>query len=380
MHITIQLPSSLGQHASAVHRFVRPLAYWLSALAGLSCLVSPAMSQTIRLGVQGETLEGRPLNWSTQKVSLLLRDGQLVEFPPDQATEYSVVSPRFQPWSPGEMKGRLLREFPGFEVKGTGQYLIVHPRGQQQHWGERFEELYRSMLVYFRSRGFQVNRPQFPLVAVVFATQHEFLNYAGQNNLVGVSANTLGFYHEGTNRIYLYDVTAGRPDSPQWYLNAETIIHEAAHQTAFNLEIHPRRAGTPGWVIEGLGTMFEAPGVWNSSAHRELKSHINTYQLAKYRSFARQIDTVAVLQQQIASDKLFQQNFELAYSHAWSLSFYLAEREASNYTRYLSHLRQLKPGHPYLAEQRLKDFLAHFGGDLALLDARLQQFINGLSS
>ena len=66
-----------------------------------------------------------------------------------------------------------------------------------------------------------------------------------------VRSTSLGYYDPVTNRIYLYDVTAGQADPQKWHVNAETIIHEAAHQTAFNIGIHPRFATSPAWVVEG---------------------------------------------------------------------------------------------------------------------------------
>lgn len=344
-------------------------------------LIDPgrATAQTVRLALDGSVYEGRPVAWSTKKVSMMLRDGSFLEFPPDDARQFSVVSQDFRPYSAGEMRATLLKEFSAeYDVTGTGQYLVVHPRDQREVWSGRFEQLYRSMLGYFRSRGYTVERPQFPLVAVVFPTQQEFINYAAQHDLAGVGPYTLGLYHELTNRIYLYDVTAGQPDSVSWYVNAETIIHEAAHQTAFNLQIHKRLANTPSWVIEGVGTMFEARGVWDSQAYPNQVDRVNARQLELARTYLSRDDSVSSLQQLLTDDMLFKADFERAYSLAWALTFYLAEKEPQSYTRYLRQLSQLNPGEEYTPEDRLRDFAHHFGRDMKLLDARLKRFITTL--
>jgi hypothetical protein len=339
----------------------------------------PLGAQTVRLDLHGQAIEGRPMAWSTQKVSMQLRDGSFVEFAPDDARDFSLVSRSFQPYSAGELRAALLREFAGgYDVTGTGQYLVVHPHGQRDVWGNRFEQLYRSMLAYFNSRGFAVQRPEFPLVAVVFPTQQHFVEYARTQGFQGVTAYTLGLYHERTNRIYLYDVTAGQPDSAHWYVNAETIIHEAAHQTAFNLNLHARLADTPIWVIEGLGTMFEARGVWDSQNYRQLSDRINSAQLQLAKAYLAQGNSLEVLQQQLIDDRLFRSHWELAYCHAWSLTFYLSEKEPQRFAEYLKRLRQLEPGTEYGPEDRLRDFTTCFGTDLQLLDARLQRFIASL--
>ena len=41
---------------------------------------------------------------------------------------------------------------------------------------------------------------------------------------------------------------------------SDTIIHEATHQTAYNVGVHARFADQPRWLVEGLAMMFEAEG------------------------------------------------------------------------------------------------------------------------
>src|SRR5579862_3960399 len=54
-----------------------------------------------------------------------------------------------------------------------------------------------------------------------------------------------------------------------------TIVHETTHQVAFNTGLHSRIAETPKWVIEGLATMFEAPGIRDSQKNASPKLRIN---------------------------------------------------------------------------------------------------------
>ncbi len=55
----------------------------------------------------------------------------------------------------------------------------------------------------------------------------------------------------------------------------DTIVHETTHQVAFNTGLHSRIGQTPKWVIEGLATMFEAPGIRDSQKSSSPKSRIN---------------------------------------------------------------------------------------------------------
>ena len=172
----------------------------------------------------------------------------------------------------------------------------------------------------------------------------------------------------------MYDAAVSGVD---WSVNAETIIHEAAHQSAFNTGVHGRFGDAPRWVIEGLGTMFEARGVWQSRSHPRLSDRVNRERLENYRRYAarRPKDALAQL---ISSDRYFSSDPEGAYAEAWALSFYLCEREPRQYMEYLAKTAALPSFGTYKSPQRLQDFTAVFGNDLVMLDARLQRFLAGL--
>ena len=230
-----------------------------AALCLVLCNDSPAAAEpiTIELELNGHRLEGSPLLWSESNVHLLTRDGKLFQFHPQQAKNFRKTGSGFHSYSQSEMRAELLREFGrGFDVSGTGHYLVVHPAGHRNKWASRFEDLYRSFVHYFTARGFRPNSPQFPLVAVVFPSHADFLRYVNRDG-ARLPSNALGYYTPVSNRILLYDVTpAANEDDSNWHVNAETIIHEAAHQSAFNTGIHNRYTMPPRWVVEGLGTMF----------------------------------------------------------------------------------------------------------------------------
>ena len=77
---------------------------------------------------------------------------------------------------------------------------------------------------------------------------------------------TLGHYDPASNRVFLFDAT--KDAGYDWSENADTIIHEATHQTAYNVGVHKRFIAAPRWMVEGLATMFEARGVWNAQYDR----------------------------------------------------------------------------------------------------------------
>lgn len=358
----------------------RQIQGWLLTLICCSGGVVHGASPTIlvELEVGGRRLEGAPLAWSASDVLLLARDGRLHNFHPGEARNYRKKSDHFVSYSSGDMRSQLKSEFgKGFEVSQTGHYLVVHPRGQREVWARRFEELYRSYLKYFTARGFEPRRPEFPLVAVAFPNQREFLSYAQQSGAKLVT-NTLGYYSPQTNRILLYDVTGGNQDDPNWQINAETIVHEAIHQMAFNSGVHSRFAPPPRWVAEGLGTLFEARGVANADRYIKQSERINQHRLADFRNYCTAGRETGSLAGFLASDRSFQTSPEAAYSEAWALTFFLFETQPARYVDYLQHTARRAEFTDYRATDRLTDFQRYFGADLRQLETRFLRYMAGL--
>ena len=81
---------------------------------------------------------------------------------------------------------------------------------------------------------------------------------------------------------------------------------------------------------------------------------------------------------QLQSDEQFSRNTEIAYAHAWALTFYLTEREPRRFAQYLQRLQGRKPLEEYSPQARIQDFVAVFGSDLPMFDAHLQRFLDTL--
>lgn len=336
----------------------------------------PARAQdfTIEVQLQGRYLQGLPLAWSPTDVLLLGRDGCLWRFSPEEAKSYRKVAGGFQGYSPSDLRSQLSQEFGrAFDVSGTGHYLVVHPAGQRDAWAGRFEELYRSFVHYFTARGWSPQPPRFPLIAVVFPRQQDFLRHAAAEG-ASLEAATLGYYSPKTNRILLYDVTAGQPSRDDWHVNAQLIIHEATHQTAFNTGIHNRFSVPPHFVAEGLATMFEARGVWNWQQSTGLQERIHGHRLAAFQKYAASRRKKGSLAQFVATDDRFRSDPEAAYAEAWALTFFLAETSSRKYVDYLRKTASRQSFTPYDAAERIRDFQAAFG-DLALVEAHFLRFI-----
>jgi len=342
-----------------------------TASAGVHAEPAPFM---MRATIGGRELEGQPLTWTKSQMVLLGRDGMLYEFPPEAAKNAKRTAAAYAGYSSSEMEALVRQEFDRtFQVSTTAHFVVVHPRGQWDQWGDRLESLYRSFTHYMAVRGFVTRDPRTPLVAVVFRNQADYYAHAAAGG-VTLQPGTLGHYDPANNRIFLYDVGVSDKD---WAINAETIIHEATHQTAYNVGVHSRFAEQPRWAVEGLAMMFEGRGVWDGAANRTRADRINAYRLAYFRMTAGE-RTAGWLTRLVANDDGFEFAALVSYAEAWMLTFYLCETRPQQYTAYLAKVGARAPFSKYSAEQRLADFRTYFGKDLDLLAAQLDRFVTDL--
>ncbi len=346
---------------------------WLASIIAVPELAAAAEFM-FRAQVEGQMLEGKPLAWSSEQMLLLGRDGRLHDFNPKLAKEAVKTGPSFVPYSAVEMREMLQHEFDGrFEVSATRHYLVVHPLGERDEWANRFEDLYNRFGHYFRVRGSSLQEPQYPMVAVVFRDQAEYFRRAAASG-TPMHPNTLGHYDPSSNRVFLFDDTAGKSKS-EWSENAVTIIHEATHQTAFNVGVHRRFAAVPRWLVEGLATMFEAPGVWSARYDHMRADRVNRGRLAGFRRYVagrRQPGSLAML---LATDDAFRSDPDGAYAEGWALSFYLCETQPRLYAAYLEKTAQRPAFSDYPAGERMADFQAIFGSDLKLFEAKFLRYM-----
>jgi len=333
---------------------------------------------TLTMKVDGRHLEGTPLSWDDNNVFLLSREGRLHDFKPAAAKDSRKSSSTFQGYSAAEMRDRLTKELgKEFEVTHTGHYLVAHPRGQKKDWAPRFEEMYRQFVHYFTIRGFALQEPEFPLVAIVWPTQADFLRYAAAEGS-NMGPGYLGYYSGRSNRVTLYDQQgSGGQSGGNSSANIDTVIHEVTHQTAYNTGVHRRFTETPRWLVEGLGTMFEPKGVWNARQFPKQEDRINRGRLSEFKS-RRAARPAGLIAELISSDRLFETDTSTAYAEAWAFSFYLGEKMPRKYAQYLALTAKRPIFERYPATERMKDFTAVFGGDLKLIESQYLRFMDEL--
>ena len=334
----------------------------------------------IRIEHNGRSHWGRPIAWNGKTLALVGLDGQLNSVPVESQQDIEISPDRFQPYDASTLKKRLSKEFGSrYDVTITQHFVVVHPRGDSEIWAPPFEALYERFRFYFDKQKFDLEQPEFPLVAIVLRSRSEFDRYLDKNAVY--HRNVLGIYQVPTNRMVTYDPKAklrtARRDKG-WLFEYDTVIHELAHQAAFNTGVHNRFAPPPRWVGEGLAMMFETDGINNSKRFKGFKRRINRPRLKKLKQLYAQRKIDEKLEELITRDQLFLTDPVVANTLAWGLTFYLSETYPRRYFKYLKNDGQRNSFEAYLPARRLADFADAFGPDIDQLDAELRKFIFSL--
>ncbi len=344
----------------------------------------------LELQLETKTQRGKLVAMDEANAWLMTREGKLNQLPVKDIKSFQRISPQFQPLSSAEVRDALRREFgQEFEVAGSGHYLVCAPRQKAGEYARLFDEIYREFHHYFSVRGFRSAPPEFPLVAIVFPDRKSFEDYCKADGFTA-SRDLMGYYFRSSNRVALFDpankktaFSTGENSaliaaSIQASL-ADTIVHEATHQAAFNIGLHARIGKNPKWIVEGLATVFESPGIRDSAGQRgKAFGRINKDRYVWFRNFAQSRRKPKSLAAFLADDGMFQTATLDAYAQAWALSFYLIETRPSKYAKYLKTIASRDPMKDYPKEERLRDFKTAFGNDLDTLEIDFLRFISRL--
>ncbi|MEZ6062097.1 MAG: DUF1570 domain-containing protein [Planctomycetaceae bacterium] len=368
----------------------------------IQCPAVTATDRMIRVTDSEQDYVGRIVALTTTTCSLMDRQGKLLKLSVADLTGFERVADRFRPFPDNVFRDELQKEFGGsYEVSGTTHYLVAAPRGRAAEYARLFENIYREVEQFYRVRGFNVQEPDVPMVAVVFGSQREFAGYC-QRDGVPPARGLLGYYSLMSNRVALFDDASllksvqrkpvgnsgGSPSAADTTIaalanvagnTAATIIHETTHQVGYNIGIHSRLGGTPVWVIEGLATSLE-PDAMRSKSGRNLQTdRLNQERHDWFNSKRSPRRAMGDLAKLIADDKYFHANTLDSYSESWALTFFLLENSSrrKNLAAYLHRLRQRDPLETYTAEQRLSDFQAEFG-DISRLEVEFMRFMERL--
>jgi hypothetical protein len=244
------------------------------------------------------------------------------------------------------------------------------------------------MIDTFRRKEIPVHESEFPLVAVIFATERDFRDHKQ------VDPQVQAYYEYFTNRIFFYQESERDKLEPKVtaLLKPQTVAHEGAHQILSNIGVQPRPSSWPLWLIEGLaeycattvrtkkGIMWSGMGAINSlhmATIRELEDPLSNQvngaivpavQVARHRS---------TMQAELLMEKTALTPTD--YAQAWALTHYLAQERGGAFVDYLKTMSRIPPLEPRTPQENLLEFRQFFGGDLARLDKKVDDHIYKLS-
>lgn len=386
---------------------MRPI-WWPFIITALSVATATARetSPAVEVRIDKTVTTGKILAKSKERGTLLDRAGRLHQIELSSA-DLKPLKSNFQAFPTTEIRNQLSREFgKNFQVGATRHYLVLGPSGKAASYAAVFEDQYVTLQRFFKTRGFVLTDPEFPLVAIIFPERKQFTDYA-QADKAKTMTGMLGYYSPRTNRVALFESSdkpvavsahdhrlllplgGQRDDALAFGLKSplcgssqgdlkSTMIHEATHQIAYNIGLHSRLGETPRWVVEGMATVFEPEGVRDSSSGRTAKQRINLDRFLSFQNYAKSRRAPKSLKSFVEEDALYESAVLDFYAQSWALSFFLVETRPRNYAAYLKRIAARDPFATYPARERVADFKEAFSTDFDLLDAQFLRYMDGL--
>ncbi len=320
-------------------------------------------------------------------------DGQLTAVAPADLKRVEELQTSLPPTSAKELASKVLAMMPpGSKSIATDHFVICYNTSEvyARLNADLYEKLFKGFYRFWKDRGVELTSPRFPMVAVVFENQKDYIDYASKE--FAGAQNTIGYYHQSTNRLASYDLTGiqalnapkaqsrtelinqivSRPEAER---TIATILHEACHQISFNSGLQVRLGDNPLWLSEGLATFFESPDLTSQNGWGgigKLNKH-NFVNLANYLP-ERKKDS---LEQLLLDDNRLRNGETMAstYAEAWGLTFYLIKSKPKEFVKYLAAIRSNPPGTRSAPKDRIELFRECFGEDLSKVDEKFIKFM-----
>lgn len=340
------------------------------------------------------TVEGKLIVEAADGGVLLLgRDGRMHTIGHAKAPHVERLDRPFVRFNSSELARALCDELgPDFEAVQTRHYVIATRASREyaQWCGDLFERLLSAFLEHWKAAGMSLEEPKWPLPAIIFAGEADFKVFATAD-AGEFAGESKGYYSIPSNRIVLYDLTAGKGKkratsaaeikrrAAAASFNMATVVHEATHQIAFNSGMHTRLADNPLWLTEGMAMYFETPDLDGTQGWKTI-GEINRPRLTRFLDFLRKRrkrDSIATL---VSSTERFIDSHKAAdaYAESWALTYFLNARHRDQYVAYLKQLAKKQPMIWDDADTRLTEFQSAFGSDPKALDAEFVRFIKAV--
>jgi hypothetical protein len=318
---------------------------------------------------------------------ILDADGQLTAIAPNELKRIEELPDALVPTSAKDLAKKVLTLLPpGSKSIVTDHFVVCYNTSDvYARWNsDLYEKLYKGFYRFWKEKGVELIAPRFPLVAVIFETKADYIQFAA-NEFAGAQ-NTIGYYHQSTNRLASYDLTGiqGLIPPKAQVMRAElinqivsrpegerliaTIIHEVCHQISFNSGLQVRLGDNPLWLSEGLATFFESPDLTSQTGWAgigKLNKH-NYVNLANYLP-SRSNESLELL---LMDDNRLRngETMSSSYAEAWGLTYYLIKSKSKEFVTYMDKIREKPPGSRSTPKERIELFRACFGNDLRKVD------------
>lgn len=316
--------------------------------------------------------------------------GAIVTMPDGQLGRAEMLFPTDAPFVP--LSSQRLAErltdgpFAGFQAITTRHYIVLSSGSEQfaKATSRLLESLYQGLADLLRRQGLPIHEAEFPLVAVIDATEDEF------RARKSVADEVRAYYDPLTNRIALFETSVRDADAPELSaMNQPRIIaHEGTHQVLQNIGVQPRLSPWPAWLREGLAE-YCAPTATNPDGTWKGCGTINPLHMATLRDLddplARMIPKrrfpstrPSPNPRQTPLETLLTRS-ELApidYAVAWSLTYYLAQKRPREFREYLARMARSRPLDNPSPQDQLNDFRAAFGANVDRLDQKVRYHLS----
>ena len=334
---------------------------------------------------KGKAIVAREHGMLKGQMAVLLPDGQ-IGWP-----EGLVDTDRpFVPASIDELRRTLLDdpEFATFRVHQTAHYLVFYQSGEHfaRASADLLERLYDGLTAALKKHGLPVESVEFPLVAVVFATEDDFR--ANRR----VAPDVQAYYEVLSNRIFFYEKSRRDQDSPEVSAlrKPQTVAHEGTHQILHNVGIQPRLSDWPLWLVEGLAEYCSPPKVTKRGTDWAGLGQVNPIHMATIRDLEDPLpnqfrggprEALLARDRRTPTVEYLVTQKELTptdYARAWALTHYLATQRLDDFVAYVKRMSRLKPFEERSPEEQLAAFREVFGSDLAQMDGKIGKYVKKL--
>ena len=324
-------------------------------------------------------------------------NGRIWFVQPDEIVERIDSDQDAPPATIEAMEKSLLEELPaGFKILKSDHYLIAYQT--EKAYAKWVKQLYEGRLYkafdgfWERKKKLPLQDPEFPLVVLIFKSKAEYQRYVDRD--LGPGQDIVAYFHMQTNRVVMYDLTAGDRrlgenisstrrieeifQNPAAVYMVATIIHEGTHQLMFNRGVQTRFADTPLWMNEGLAIFFEAPNLKNKRGWTK-PGLVFGLRLYHFRNTLKTRPKDSI--QRLLTDDARLTNPETAadgYAEAWAFNHFLLNKRSEEYIAYLKEHAEKPPLSELDAKQRLEEFKKHFGDDFEKLEKDFLKYVRRL--